>query len=337
MSTPCDDVSKVYCEEQYLPLRVYTRNTSGIEHTKNLTEHLPSLDLVLWSRERAFTLHGTETDYKNDGYWLNRVGGTGPVACYDHQVVNDASVSEHYRTIDSSLIYLDLRTDIRVYKTVTETIDFYCQSAETAAFKTVWGNVYPHKLKVVSAPKTKVILYTAVIGAKTEELKLRTINSNRHSDTNPLILIYPNPPSQADPLDADVKKYGFYDYNADSWDGLAKDDGGKDYYYPEWCRELGVDNSRDYRLRDARFNVLLTLPQDRTDSTMGESVILPGHTFPTGNCAISREGDTLLSFLVDETEAINRLYNKDGQLIEFLDLVYKEGGGKTLIYPVIGL
>lgn len=337
MSNPCDDISKVYCKDEFKPLTVYSRDTYGIEHGKDLEETQYDTGLVLWSRKRVFSLSGSVTDNKSGGYWLYRTGFNDPIACYDHQVNYLAEVSEDYTTVDTTLLYEDMRTDTRVYKRVTQHLEFYCQSTQTAEFRTMWGSVYPHKLKVVDAPKTVTTKYIAIINGNMHTLKSTTVNSKRYTTDNPLILIYPNVQSLAQPMDADVIKYGFYDYHGDGWDGLATSDGGKDYYYPEWCREMGVDNSRDIRLKDARFNLLLTLEQDRTASTMGESAMMPDYTFPVGNCVRSRKGHTLASFLVAGDTATNLLYNKDGAQVNFMDEIYKEGSGKTLIFPVMGL
>lgn len=337
MSNPCDDISKVYCKDEFKPLTTYSRSSYGIEHSKDLKEVQYDTGLVLWSRERYFSISGSVIDNKSGGYWLYRTGFTDPIACYDHQVNNLAEVSEKYKTVDTVLLYEDLRTDTRVYKQVTQHLEFYCQSTQTAEFRTMWGSAYPHKLKIVYAPKAVVTKYIAVVNGKSHTIKSTTVNSKRYTQDNPLILIYPNIQSLAMPMDAEVIKYGFYDYHGDGWDGLATSDGGKDYYYPEWCREMGVDNSRDIRLKDARFDLLLTLEQDRTASTMGESAMLPDHTFPVGNCVTSRNGHVLASFLVAEDTPVNLLYNKSGAQIDFMDEIYKEGSGKTVVFPVMSL
>lgn len=89
-----------------------------------------------------------------------------------------------------------------------------------------------------------------------------------------MILVYPQPASLGIPLgDADIDHYGFYDYNAKEGgfteSALVRKDGGKDMFYPEWCRNmLPVQPWREHA--DARYEI-------RWDPNRNKSVVPPVH------------------------------------------------------------
>lgn len=332
MSNPCSSISKVYCHDVFWDTEVYRKTASGIIHHKTLSL-VDEMGQIIWKRVRNFSLEGSETTDKADAYWLYRKGADGASFCADVTVLNFASVNEDYHTEDSALLFLDLRTRTALYRHVTNRLTFGCASTDMAAFRGPWGNSYFHKLKITSAPKTKTVSYVLLRDGVREVLKSETYNTNLYSEKAPLILLYPNPPSNMEPIDAEVKEHGFYDYHGDSWDGLAKSDGGKDYYYPEWCRGMGEDVSRDCRLRDDRFTMLLTLVKDREAHELGEGAPYPGYQFPAGNCARDKLGNVLYSFLVDST-GYNKLFTVDGAQLDVTNIIFKEGAGTTALFPV---
>lgn len=166
--------------------------------------------------------------------------------------------------------YWDRYRDIYVWKNIKETLAFDITSSKTAAFKMKFGYGTFYKICIPNTVKTagteqfimqrngvQTVLAKSEYtynpfpategGGATWGLYGNTITRSGSPDTADVacILVFPTVPKQAIPLDPDVIYYGFYDYNA--IDGgfvetsLPKDDGGKDYFYPYWCRNMPSD------------------------------------------------------------------------------------------------
>lgn len=95
------------------------------------------------------------------------------------------------------------------------------------------------------------------------------------------ILVLPIPPKLAMCQDADCLYYGFYDYNAVEGgfveNSLSKDDGGKDYFYPYWCRSMPADPLWR-QVADTRYEVIYTGAKTQAGGSLGTGLNLEGTT-----------------------------------------------------------
>lgn len=154
------------------------------------------------------------------------------------------SVSENYECITTILYFLDNRYNNAVGKEITEKITFSKSSDQMAGFKETWGPAWYPKFVITNHTLTTTTAYFIIIkGVKTV---LKTVNSTTiiNGPNNPLILVYPNPPSLAIPWINcdDIKTFGFYDYHAvGEGEGQEKIklDGGDDFYFTDWMRQIG--------------------------------------------------------------------------------------------------
>jgi hypothetical protein len=122
----------------------------------------------------------------------------------------------------------------------------------------------------------------------------------------PLILVYPNPPSQGRFEDEDIAQYGFYDYNAIDYPQTEIDGGGKDYYFTDWMRMIGEGfREQDEAEAAARYQSYHLGPAEESPSVVGAKPILTS-TDPVGTIATDREGNTFYSVRVDN-EVFNGL------------------------------
>ena len=168
--------------------------------------------------------------------------------------------------------YIDRYNDIFVYKSVKEDLKFDVSSGgKTATFREGWagGRTYS-KICLLNTIRTKgTEKFIVVKGGIETILATQEYNYNPFPENDirggiwgnsgnviskdavpdtldvSLILILPLVGKKATTIDPDVLYYNFYDYNAT--DGgfieceLPKDDGGKDYFYPYWCRQMPID------------------------------------------------------------------------------------------------
>lgn len=158
------------------------------------------------------------------------------------------SVSENCSIISSTLHYLDQRYGVALYRKVIDTLVMNVASNRFARFQGMFTNTI-HNLAIITEND-----YTAT---RREEWHLvkdgeDTIVAESYTALHPFgndkgegvrqILIFDTPPAQANPLvPLELLSYGFYDYG-ELGSNLNQLDGGlKDYFYPEWCRNLVAD------------------------------------------------------------------------------------------------
>lgn len=282
----------------------YMKSQNGeltIQQLKNreVTLALGGANITLQSRIRNFSLY-----YKNYSVWndvsiiLDQGSGT-TLQCTGNMdgSIFTASVNEDYRCIDSTIYYLDTRYNNAVVKQVDEHLTFSQSSDAFAQFKEEWGIFNLHKLKVDNAQVvTKTTLYAIVNGV----YKLLTSTTETAGMDIP-ILIVPQPPSMAIPLDPDVIAHGFYDYSGG--DGgydyeMALADGGMDYYYPAWCRGLGVNQDLDVEEAQQRYYaVVLHEPPPATQTMSAPPVMSNGEFY--GSMAVDPYGHNFYSMKLD--------------------------------------
>lgn len=162
------------------------------------------------------------------------------------------SVSESCKITTSTLHYLDHRYGVCLYRKIITELVMDIQSDLLTTVRTTMGNSFHHMAQIQSkhyeaGSFQKEEWHLVVAGddriLSTIETKIHPFGDIKKDDIRQ-ILLFDQPPSQADILDPLVKEVGFYDYGNDDTgeSALNKADGGlKDYYYPEWCRNLQLD------------------------------------------------------------------------------------------------
>jgi hypothetical protein len=242
----------------------------------------------LFTRKVVRTFGITSASTKSTGITHYVSGCPETLPCGETEPLTGSITQSENCVIETNVLYyMNRQKEIYLWKSTREEVSWAITSNKFAAFKTKWGMSHHHKICV---PNT-------VVGNGTEKFflsiqgvaqELASVNytwnpfpvtdmaggtwglygnvvdySGTPADTPnvALILLYPLVPKLGIPYDNDVKHYGFYDYNA--MDGgfvensLPRDDGGKDYFYPYWCRTMSFD--RLWReTADERYKVIYT-------------------------------------------------------------------------------
>ena len=175
----------------------------------------------------------------------NDEGGLFACGTPDYSATTPHSVSESYICTNTTLYFLDMRYNNAIGKEVVESISFNEASDAVAGFKETWGIFYYPKFVITNHVLTTTTNYFIVLNGVKTVLKTTTTTSTVNGPTNPLILVWPNPPSLAIPWInvADITTYGFYDYHAvGEEEGQIKirRDGGDDFYFTDWMRNIGA-------------------------------------------------------------------------------------------------
>ena len=253
---------------------------------------------------------------------------TTSITCDAKSTANpSSSCSEHcFREVNTPY-YLDRQNDIFVYKNAIEELKWSVSSNSTAIFRLKFGDGHYHKILIPDSVKTKgtekfVLVKNGQItilaqqeyeynpfpiaegGGATWGLYGNTIQRSATPDTTGIacILLLPNVPKQAIPLDNDVIAYGFYDYNAIEGgfveSSLPKDDGGKDYFYPYWCRQMPLDKL--WRATaDDRYKVSSSFSKYQPDSVTNYQLPTPTtYELPFGSFAVDSEEAFVYSCLL---------------------------------------
>lgn len=160
------------------------------------------------------------------------------------------------------------------------------------------------------------------------------------------ILIFPTVPKLAMTFDNDVVHYGFYDYNSVEGgfteNSLPKDDGGKDYFYPYWCRSMPID-SLWRSVADQRYEVIYSKGAMNLAGTSSWSPSEPTtHPWPFGSFALDSKENFIASCVAQFGERVGKgiVYNESnvGNLFEALTKAgVSTRGPYTALYPVTPL
>jgi len=245
---------------------------AGYTHSYNNEVKVTNLPyLFTFKVKRAFSVdYGWDRDI-NISHILKDCASTNYQCDSTSKATANCTQSEDC-TIESNVPYhIDRQREIYVWKNIKEEVKWKADSGgKTAQFKLKFGTGYFHKIcikKSVKAKGTEKFLMSkgGVIttlaeqsyeynpfpetegGGATWGLYGNTVQRSSVPDTPDVscILLFPTVPKQAIPQDNDVIAYGFYDYNAIEGgfveSSLPKDDGGKDYFYPYWCRGMPHD------------------------------------------------------------------------------------------------
>lgn len=183
-----------------------------------------------WSASPAFLMRDSE-------------GGLFACGTPDYTGNTPHAVTESYSCTNTVLYFLDMRYNNAIGKEVTETVTFSEASSAVAGFKETWGIFYYPKFVITNHVCTTITKYFVVLNGVKTVLKTTTATTTVNGPGNPLILVWPNPPSLGIPWInvADINLYGFYDYQ-NGVDGPAKiqRDGGDDFYFTDWMRNISA-------------------------------------------------------------------------------------------------
>lgn len=265
----CDCESYVNCTDN--TIEISTANQNGaFSHQYSGTTTSDDILGYYQKTTRSFNASWSTDKDITPGYIVNCASPATSLICNRSTNFAAASSCSESCVIDKKVpFFWDRQRDILVYKHIVETLNFSVVSNKTAAFRMKWGEEIFHKILIpnrtvvngnekfvlVQNSQTKILAETnytydpfpEATSNSTWGLYGNKITYDGQPETPDvrLILIFPLVPKQAIPLDQDVLYYGFYDYN--SIEGgfvecsLAADDGGKDYFYPYWCRSMPQD------------------------------------------------------------------------------------------------
>lgn len=279
---------------------------------------------------RTFSLSGKHS-YDKDIYHVvgaECIGLSVPPCyswCYDRTDIYSSYVSENCKIEKDTIYYLDLGRQIVFYKHEEEELKFKATSSETSVMKQKFGNSVHYKLKIKDAKikcKEQFILYMDGKQTILKEFEYKkepqwemgpiglptTNNTIVVADTETCdkydkdiqqILLWPMPPSKATPMDFEVRCLGFYDYgNSDPMTEnplIEKDGGGKDFFYPSWCRGM-LEDSLWRRAADSRYAMTwLHIPPTGTTDYYGESIVYDA--VPKGNAVFHAKLGSMYSFV----------------------------------------
>lgn len=267
----CDCDTYIDCGDSKMEVGVYDE-TNAYSHSYVNTVASDDVLGVYQKTSRSFSVQYGWDRAITPGHVLTGCGSTDPrIMCDNESAATPSSAcSEQCKRETNVPYYWDRQRGIYVWKHVEEELSFAVTSSKTAAFRLKWGTGYFHKICITNSVKTSgkerfimmkdgvqtvlaEVEYTynpfpaTESGGATWGLYGNTVTRTAVPDTADVacILLFPTVPKQAIALDNDVIAYGFYDYN--SVEGgfiecsLPADDGGKDYFYPYWCRQMPTD------------------------------------------------------------------------------------------------
>ena len=294
----------------------YTAGTSAsITQTRDNLSHflLGETDIIVNKVTRYFNLTiGKSTSASGSVAIGNGLGGSVP--CVTQTDSNSGSVSESYQCTNTILSFLDTRYGNAIGREVIESLAFSADGSQLAAFRgAMFGNFYGHKFMVENSVIHTTTNYFIVVNGVKTILKTVTSISNQYTANNPLILVFPNPPSLGEPFDADVIKYGFYDYHATgAGEGQSKiqQDGGDDFYFTDWMRDIGIaTRDADQKKATDRYDQFYLgngIPKNVTYANPGINI----DDNPIGSITIDAAGNVCYSMLLNG-QTFNFLTNGD--------------------------
>lgn len=326
----CDMEKFPSCPSQTQGYEKSTNAENTIHHLKNRTMSMTVGETLinLQTRERDFTIH-----YKNYTEWdgvtiiLDPSDGVTLQCNGSVNTIFTADVSEYYKCIDSTLYFLDTRYNNAVVKEIDQTLTFSKgPTSDFCNFKETWSIVPLHKLKITNAQIVETTTWYIINRGVKEILKTTAL-------TTPVsipILIVPQPPSKAIPQDPEVVAQGFYDYFGDEGPDLlmAEQDGGQDFYFPEWCRRIGTSNQMlDIQEAYDRFSVKVLHNTPEVNQTMSVPPIATDGNF-MGSMCVDPYGNLFYSIEIE-----GEIYNHLSGVEDITQLIQIEGA-KPKYYPV---
>jgi len=356
MACNCKDY--IDCADPVMSISSFD-DSAGYTHTMSLKltcDNLPFKSLE--STDRTFSVqYGWDRDVKPGfliaGYCSEVINMQ--TCGRDETAKASAICSESCTRTTTIPYYIDRINNIYVYKQIVQSLNFNINSlGKTATFRLKFGSGAFHKIlipKSVCTNVTESFIYsknqveTTILtgsfkynpfpyseGSSTWGLYGNTINQTANmSKVTPdiaCILLFPTVPSLAIPLDDDVINYGFYDYNAIlggfNVSTLPADDGGKDYFYPYWCRQMPID-SYWRKSADERWESITTkIINARVDPY---TILTPStYSLPFGSFAVKDKDSFVNSLLVHLSDELNRkgVIINDSSIGDLYDIIFKD-------------
>lgn len=317
--------------------------------------------------------HGWDRNI-DPGYVMSGCGSDTPMVVCDNvsEAVPSSSCSESCVREVNVPWYWDRKNGIYVWKRVQEELSFSIVSSSVAAFKLKFGQGYFHKIIIPTSVITSGIEQFLMVkdgakkilaqveynynpfpatesGGATWGLYGNTVTRTATPGTADVacILLFPTVPKQAIALDNDVIAYGFYDYNSVEGgfveSSLPKDDGGKDYFYPYWCRQMPTDPL--WRsVANQRYDVIYSAGAMNLSGTSAWSPPAPvEYPWPFGTFALDSKENFIASCILqfgEHTDSKGVVYN-EASFGDLFAAIAKTGvnlgGPFTSIYPVTPL
>lgn len=370
----CDCDKYIDCKDGSMEVAAPSSTSDAYGHTVNNNFLLDGILEFSEKTVRAFSVtYAWDRDVTPE-YRLTGCGGSEPIVPCGGLVtaISASSCSENCVREKNIPYYWDRQRGIYVWKHVRESLSFSISSNKTAAFKMKWGPGAFHKICIPNSVRTsgkeqfimvkdgvKTILaeveYTynpfpmTESGGATWGLYGNTVQRTANPDTADVacILLFPTVPKQAIALDNDVIAYGFYDYNAVEGgfveSSLPKDDGGKDYFYPYWCRSMPIDPL--WRsVADKRYEVIYSKgTMDLAGATEWKPSEPTVYPFPFGSFAMDSKENFIASCILQFGERSGGkgvIYNESsiGDLFEALTKAKVSlRGPYTALHPVTPL
>lgn len=233
--------------------------------------------------------------------------------------------------------YWDRLRGIYLWKHIREELVFSVTSSKSAAFKVKWGIFRGNKVCIPNSVRTvgveRFVMFKDGVQKVLAEVEYsynpfpqndiqggnwglygNVVNNTSSPDTADVacILVFPTPPKLAMCQDNDCLYYGFYDYNAVEGgfveNSLPRDDGGKDYFYPYWCRQMPPD-SVWRATADQRYEVIYAGSKTETGGSVSAGLNLEGTTswapptptvypWPIGSIALDSKEQFIASLIL---------------------------------------
>ena len=226
---------------------------------------------------RNFSLQGTHTYAKKIYHvWEVTCDGLGSPPCYawcyDRNDDYQSSMSENCKIEKDTIYYLDMSRNIVFYKHEEENLVFATTSSEISMVRTKFSTDPYYKLKIrgakIKGKEQHILVFNGVKSIMNEVDYERepawsgmeavglpnsqggttyatTGECAGYDRTIQQIILWPNPPSKASPMDMEVRCLGFYDYGSSDPGSESElnilDGGNKDYFYPSWDRGMLED------------------------------------------------------------------------------------------------
>jgi hypothetical protein len=314
---------------------VTTTNLQQLLNDK-LSFMLGVTEIVVAHRVRNFNI-SIEHNVSNSAEFAVIVDGGGTAYCNSEETVdNNNSISENCNYVTTKLYFLDTRYNHAIGEQKTEVFTFNLSSSEMAEFKETWGQVLYPKFHIVNGIIHTTVEYFIVINGVKTVLETVETSENVYTAENPLIIVYPNPPSLAIPWVncEDIIQFGFYDYHAvGDEEGQVKirRDGGDDFYFTDWMRLVGVLNlAVDQAKAEERYFAYYLDDGGPATSSITNPGVFVSDT-PAGNIVTNNKGVTFYSVVLN-----GKYYNgiSEGLINDILTATKMPEGINPRLYPV---
>ena len=369
----CSDA--IQCKNTTVSVVDAATTDGSIKHNVNIKQSATILGVnyPLMSFIRTFSADWHKVD-DSGIYAMVDVTDQGLVACAAGHSTHSGTVSEDCTQSMIIPMYLNITDKIFVYKKIVETIKFEVNAhPKLAGFKGKWGVQYFWKFVIHKKDNEflkRIESFHVVNGTVDKEVSTITSYTNPfpevsaaaswglygnmvyHTNTETTvdstirqILVIPNPPSLSIPQDfgddatPSVNNYGFYDYNATEAgfipSTLGAEDGGKDFYYPYWLRQM-TENTYMRTWADNKWSFLADKATPVASDTWTPPEPLT-YTLPFGSFVKDPAGNYIHSALFEHSNGTAVVYN-DSNIKDLFTKILTYGeprvGGEAVYYPI---